>query len=149
MTRQAHGSYHLRYHLILVTKYRRPVITDKMWEAMEKEAARLMAMWDWKLVEAKHEADHVHFLIETSPDCNLADTIGNLKASLTRNMRAMGFEDHIRSFIHNGRIWSDSYYIATVGDVSLEKVRAYISAQGVKRKYTKRDPKYWEARKKY
>jgi putative transposase len=52
--------YSLHYHLVIVTKYRRKVLTSEMLSRFRELAEERVAAWGGKLIEANGEADHIH-----------------------------------------------------------------------------------------
>ena len=60
-------AYNLKMHLVLVTKYRRKVITRLLSERLEQIFQENCQKWECELVEFNGELDHVHLLIEYNP----------------------------------------------------------------------------------
>jgi REP element-mobilizing transposase RayT len=67
-----HCVYALTYHLVLVTKYRRPCITRPMLEMLQDIAAQRCKDWGGELMEFNGEADHVHALVSLPPNLDLS-----------------------------------------------------------------------------
>jgi REP element-mobilizing transposase RayT len=57
-----HCVYSLHYHLVIVTKYRRQVLTAAMLDRFEFLARERVEAWGGRLIEVNGEADHVHLL---------------------------------------------------------------------------------------
>ena len=70
--RARHSVSALHAHLVLVTKYRRPVFTDEMLTFAENTMRTVCSELDAELVEFNGETDHVHLLVAYPP------TIGDL-----------------------------------------------------------------------
>jgi putative transposase len=62
-----HCIYDLKYHLVLVTKYRRKCINKAILERLEQHFKRLLETWDCRLLEFNGEADHVQILMALNP----------------------------------------------------------------------------------
>lgn len=58
-----HSVYMLTYHVIFVTKYRKPVITDEIGDFMVEYAKRLCLGYGGELVSGETNRDHIHLLI--------------------------------------------------------------------------------------
>ena len=137
MNRAAHSVYDLTYHLILVTKYRKKIITDEMIEIIKSRTYELMKGYKGELLELNGESDHIHFLISLNPQCCLSDIINSLKTQLSRTLRRE-FKEEIDKVYYKDVFWSDSYFISTTSGANLEKIKEYIEDQGrPKRKYIK------------
>jgi putative transposase len=138
--KKAHSVYLLTYHIVFVTKYRRPVITDEIGDYMKAHAAYLCGRFNGEMLSAETDRDHIHLLVSMPPDVTPSRLIGTLKTQLSKEVRA-NFQEHIQKYLWgDAPFWSNSYFIASTGTTSLEKVREYIENQRTeehKRKYIK------------
>ena len=136
--KKAHSVFLLTYHIVFVTKYRRPVITDRMGDYMKEHAAYLCGRFNGELLSAETDRDHMHLLVSMPPDVMPSRLIGTLKTQLSKEVRAAFKEDVQKYLWGDTPFWSDSYFIATTGTASLEKIREYVDSQRTeehKRKY--------------
>ena len=78
---KARGVSDLKCHLVLTTKYRRKVLTDPMLSRLEEIFKDLMEKWEGKLVEFNGECDHVHLLLQYTPQTEPSKLINNLRHS--------------------------------------------------------------------
>ena len=136
-----HSVYLLTYHVVFVTKYRKPCITDEIGDFMKEYAAYLLEKQGGKLISAKTDKDHMHILMELLPSTAPADAVKILKTMLSKECHRR-YGDEIEKYIYgkNSPLWSPSYFIATTGTTVMEKVRDYINSQRTddhKRKYEK------------
>ncbi|HEX9136587.1 MAG TPA: IS200/IS605 family transposase [Nitrospirota bacterium] len=135
----SHAVYLLRLHIVLVTKYRRKVLTPKILSYAEKVFSGILESWRCSLIEFGGEEDHVHLLIDIHPALNLSTLINNLKSASSRRIRNK-FPDHIKRFYSKPVFWHRGYFAGTVGKVTLETVRRYVEEQGTKEKPRKQRP---------
>ena len=63
-----HCVYNLKYHLVLVTKYRKKCFTAEMLQRLEQICKNLCTMWEIELIEFGGEADHAHLLLDMHPN---------------------------------------------------------------------------------
>ena len=119
--RKAHSVYLLTYHIVFVTKYRRPVISDEIGYFMKNHAAYLCGRFG-------------------GPDVAPSRLVATLKTQLSKEVRAE-YTEHVRKYLWgDAPFWSNSYFIATTGTTVMEKVKEYIENQRTeehKRKYVK------------
>lgn len=76
----------LQYHLILVVKYRREVIDDKICARL-KEIFEYIAKNDnysLELIEFNHDKDHLHILFKAKPKSELLKFINAYKSASSR-----------------------------------------------------------------
>ena len=141
--RKKHGVYLLTYHIIFVTKYRKPVISPEIGDAIKKQAAHLTERMGGELLSAETDADHIHMLISLPPDIVPVQAIRNLKTELSKYVhKTPEYMKYVHRYLHgDAPFWSASYFIATTGSVSMETVKSYIESQRSeehqKRKYEK------------
>ena len=55
-----HSVYSLSYHLILVTKYRHPCMTQEIQTRIQEVVESLFEKWGCTLIELNGEIDHIH-----------------------------------------------------------------------------------------
>lgn len=138
---KCHSVYLMTYHLVFVTKYRRPVISDGIGDFMERRAAELCAGMGGKLISGETGKDHIHLLVDMPPQQKPSDVVRVLKTQLSRETRAVPeYDAYISKYLLKDALWQPSYFIATTGTAVLEKVKEYIDSQrtdGHKRKYEK------------
>ena len=127
--KKAHSVYLLTYHIVFVTRYRRPVITDEIGDYMKVHAAYLCGRFNGEMISAETDMDHIHLLVSMPPDVAPSRLIGTLKTQLSKEVRA-NFQEHIQKYLWgDSPFWSNSYFIASTGTTSLKKVRKYIESQ--------------------
>ena len=67
LKKNRHAIYNLKYHLVVVTKYRHKCITKEMLEDIEAIAERLFQDKNCEILEFNGEEDHVHMLLRFPP----------------------------------------------------------------------------------
>ena len=120
-SRNRHAVYKLQYHLVVVTKYRHPVITGKLNDRLlEISRSVIEEYWKSKIIEMNTDKDHIHILFETSPQTQLSRLINNYKTVTSRLIRKE-FAEELKP-----------YFISSVSDLSEDVIREYIQEQGKK-----------------
>ena len=137
--RKAHSVYLLTYHIVFVTKYRRPVITEEIGDFMKDHAAYLCGRFEGELLSSETDTDHMHLLVSMPPEIAPSRLIGTLKTQLSKEVRRE-YAEHVQKHLWGDAFWSSSYFIASTGTTVMEKVKEYIESQRTdehKRKYEK------------
>ena len=62
-----HSCFLLQYHLVIVTKYRHPVIDGKLKDSLLKNIADYFKDQGYPLLEVNSDKDHIHILFEAPP----------------------------------------------------------------------------------
>lgn len=128
--RNRHSCYLLEYHLVVVTKYRHPVITGTLKDRLlELSGFILEECWGCRISTVNTDLDHNHILFEAAPQVQLSKLVNNFKTVTSRRLRKE-FADELTPYYWKPYFWSDSYFLCTVSDRSHEMVDRYIREQG-------------------
>ena len=88
-----HSSFLLSYHLVLVTKYRKPVLTGNVRELVYSTIQDILEERGCILTEINGEPDHIHILFDAGPETNLLDLVRVIKTKTSRFARSRYSED--------------------------------------------------------
>jgi putative transposase len=114
-----------KYHVVWCSKYRRKVLVDsvaaRLKELIEQECESI----DAEIMELEIMPDHVHLLIEVDPQFGIHKAIRQIKGKSSYVLRKE-FE-HLTTKLPT--LWSNSYFLSTVGGAPLEEIKKYISNQ--------------------
>jgi putative transposase len=124
-----HAVFKLQYHLIIVTKYRHPVINKDINNRLKEIAKRIFEeKWNCPILEIETEKDHIHIAFEANPQTQLSKLINNFKTVSSRLIRKE-FKEHIQKYYWKNFFWSPSYCILSVGGAPIEVIKEYIKNQ--------------------
>lgn len=127
-----HSCFLLQYHIVLVTKYRHPVLTGSVKETVYERIRYVAESRGFNILELNGEADHVHLLIEADPQTSPGELVNVIKTQTSRRVRKLYGDTELKPYYWKPYFWSDSYFIATVSENTLEVVKNYIKDQGIK-----------------
>jgi len=125
-----HSVFLLYYHLILVTKYRRNVIDERISRRLREIFEYIQLNYNMTLVEWNYDKDHVHVLFKATPTTQLSRFINAYKSASSRLIKKEFPE--IREKLWKEYFWSRSYCLLTSGGAPVEVIRRYIESQGEK-----------------
>ena len=138
LKKKQHAVCEIRYHIVLVTKYRRPVIKGEIADHLKAECCRLIENFDGEVIEIETDMDHVHILAAFGPEYSIRTVMNSLKGVTARIIRRDHWEE-VSKQLWGDSFWSDSYYVGTCGGVTVETIRKYVENQGrPKRKHVRR-----------
>ena len=78
------------------------------------------------------DKDHIHFLVNCSPQHYIPDMIKALKGVSAR-LLMKEFGEELKKKLWGGYLWNPSYFVATVSENTEEQIRKYIQNQKRKR----------------
>ena len=84
--------------------------------------------YDFKIINLEVMSDHVHVLLSCNPRFGAMNCIQRMK-SITAKELFKEFPYIKKKYLWGGQFWSRSSFVSTVGSVSLEVVKQYISNQ--------------------
>lgn len=117
--------YSCKYHVVWCPKYRREVLKDgvevRLKEILESVAQEIEA----EILELEVMPDHVHLLIEVDPQFGIHKAVKRFKGVSSRLLRQEF--DWLKSRLPT--LWTNSYFVATVGGAPISIVKQYIQNQ--------------------
>ena len=125
----SHAVFSLKLYIVLVTKYRREMLSQELLEYLRQAFGEILADWRCELLEFGGEADHVHLLVDIHPALNISSLINNLKTASARRCGAR-FREHLSGFYKKPAFWHRAYFVSSVGGVTLDVVKQYVQNQG-------------------
>ena len=120
--------YNLNIHLVLVTKYRRKIITAAMLSRLHEIFQETCAKWRTGLTDFNGETDHVHLVIDYPPDVEVSKLVNNLKTVSSRLIRK-DFAEELNRVYSKPVFWTGAYFVASCGGVTVEQIKAYVEKQ--------------------
>lgn len=124
-----HSIYNLKFHLVVVTKYRHKCITPEILEDLKSISNDFLNKKGGSILEMNGEEDHIHILFEIPPQVELASMVCSLKTVTSRLIRKK-YSDYLKKFYWEPVFWSRSYCILSTGGATIETIRKYIENQG-------------------
>ena len=126
---KSHCKYLIALHLILVVKYRKPLLQRKMGEFVKKSVFDVCLSSDFKIEEVEIDKDHIHMLITIGTRYSVGQHVRRIKQATTFKIWK-SFSYLTNQFWNEKTFWSDGYFVCSVGNVSAETIRKYIQEQG-------------------
>lgn len=123
-----HSVYCIQFHLVFCVKYRHKVLTDPISERLKSLVVNIASNFGIRIIEQETDKDHIHILFASKPSVTLSKFINSLK-SVTSRMIRKEFPE-VRKELWGKAFWSPSYFLASVGQVTLSDVKKYVENQG-------------------
>jgi putative transposase len=118
----------MHYHLILVVKYRRPVLNEEILEYLMDRFVIIGKSYNLHLEEMNHDEDHVHILFRAEPNSELSKFINTYKSSTSRMIKQLF--PYVKNKLWKSQFWSRSFFLITTGGVTTKIIHSYIENQG-------------------
>ena len=117
--------YSCKYHVIWCPKYRRSVLVNDVDTRLKEIIQDVSAECNSEIFELEVMPDHVHLFVEVDPQFGIHRLIKLMKGRSSRLLRKEF--PWIKSRLPT--LWTNSYFVSTIGGVPLEVVKQYIEQQ--------------------
>ena len=127
-SKEYHSSEHLvyscQYHVIFCPKYRKRILKDDTETAVKECFVDVAKRHNFSILEMEVMPNHVHLPVDCNPRYGILNCIKQLKRwSATKILELNSRLKYLPT------VWSRSFFVSSVGAVSLEVVRKYIENQ--------------------
>lgn len=119
--------YSCKYHVVWCSKYRRKVLVDDVESRLKQIVSDVCKERESELIEIECDKDHIHILVEVDSQYGIHRLIKQCKGRSSRLLR-QEFK-HLTTKMPT--LWTNSYFVSSVGGAPLEQVKKYIENQKV------------------
>lgn len=131
MSKVIHGRgyvYCIQYHIVWCVKYRHKIIQGNIENKLKELLYKIAEDNNFTIEEMETDLDHIHLLIQCTPQHYIPDMIKALKGVSARLlMKEHGMT--LKKKLWGGHLWNPSYFVATVSENTEEQIRNYIKSQ--------------------
>ena len=117
--------YSCKYHIIWCPKYRRKVLVGAVETRLKELVHEISTELKVEVIEVETDKDHIHILVEVDPQFGVSNYVKKLKGRTSRILRDEF--PHLRKRLPT--LWTNSYFVSTVGGAPLSVVKQYIENQ--------------------
>ncbi|MBU6993914.1 IS200/IS605 family transposase [Ferrovum myxofaciens] len=117
--------YSCKYHVIWCPKYRRSVLVKGVDVRLKEIIQDVATEYKCEILELEVMPDHVHLLVEVDPQFGIHRLIKLMKGRSSKLIR----EEFKWVKSRLPTLWTNSYFVSTIGGAPLEVVKQYIEQQ--------------------
>ena len=125
-----HSAYQIHYHIVTPVKYRRAIFghCDRE-QTLQKVCKGIEERYSIEFEQVGIDTDHVHYLVSAAPKFSSSQIVQIVKSITAREL--FGRHPDLKEELWGGGLWTDGYFVATVGEGgNREVIRAYVEKQG-------------------
>lgn len=119
--------YSIQYHIVWCVKYRHKILSGKIETALVNLLNNIAVENKFTILDIGGNLDHIHLLIECTPQHYIPDIIKALKGVSARLLLKQYPE--LKKKLWGGHLWNPSYFVSTVSENTEEQIRGYINSQ--------------------
>lgn len=117
--------YNISYHLVWCPKYRRRVLVNGIDNRLKEILYSIASEIDVIIENIEVRPEYVHLFVKSTPVMSPAGIISQMKGKSSRVLR----EEFPELKRRLPTLWTRSYYVESVGNVSEERIKKYIEEQ--------------------
>jgi putative transposase len=117
--------YSCKYHVVWCPKFRRPVLVNGVDMRLKSILRDVVDEARSELLNIEIMPDHVHLLVEVDPQFGIHKFVKLAKGRSSRLLR----QEFPRLRSRLPTLWTNSYFVSTVGGSPLSVVKQYIENQ--------------------
>lgn len=123
-----HNVYRIMYHFVWIPKYRHKVFSEPYREVLKGIIRKAAYDYDMKVEEIEVPDDHVHMIIKTEPRMSPSEIMRIIKSISAREFFKK-YPEVREKYFWGGSLWTNSYFVETVGNSDEKRVREYVRGQ--------------------
>ncbi|NJL55282.1 IS200/IS605 family transposase [bacterium] len=112
----AHSVYDLKYHLVWITNYRKPVLRGEIALRLRELMRQTCKTLDIYIISGHVSADHVHLLLSVPPNLAVSELVQRLKGRSSRLL--MDEFAELKRQYWGWHLWAWGYFAASSGNVT-------------------------------
>jgi putative transposase len=114
-----------KYHVVWTPKYRRKVLIGEVKPRLKLIIHEVADELSCEILELEIMPDHVHMLCEVDPQFGIHRFVKRVKGRSSRLLREefSGLRSRLPT------LWTNAYFVSTVGGAPLEMIKQYIENQ--------------------
>ena len=118
----------VNYHIIFCVKHRRKILDGEIESFLKETILDIAKDKNFKIKAMEiGQNDHVHLFISAHPKYSIGQIVKWIKG-ISGIKLFKRFPD-LTEKLWNGKLWSNTYYVETIGSTSEENIRKYIENQ--------------------
>ena len=128
LQRNTHHVYRLMYHFVWIPKYRHKVFEEPYRSELKAIINKIAYDYDIDIVELEIPVDHIHMVIRSEPKISPSQVMQVIKSISARQFFKLRPEIK-RKYFWGGKLWTQSYFVETIGNATEEVIRKYVQDQ--------------------
>jgi putative transposase len=117
--------YSCKYHVVWCPKYRRSVLVNGVGDRLKEIIQSVCTESRAEILELEVMPEHVHLLVEVDPQYGIHRLVRGIKGRSSRLLR----QEYPWLKSRLPTLWTNAYFVSTVGGAPLEVVKQYIENQ--------------------
>ena len=123
----SHTRYDCKYHIVLITKYRKKVLSGLVGQRVRELLREICKTYDVEIFKGHVSTDHVHLFVSVPPHLAISKLVQSLKGK--SSYKLMQENKQIAHNFWGYHLWARGYFVATSINITDEVLMEYIKNQ--------------------
>ena len=123
----SHCVYDLKYHIVWITKYRKPVLGKEIGNRVRDLIRMICTSLGVEIVKGHISRDHVHLMVSVPPYVAVSRLVQRMKGLTSRKL--LQENRGLNKAFWGRHLWGRGYFVASTGNVTEEIIARYIEEQ--------------------
>ena len=129
--KSSHSLYDCKYHIVWITKYRRPILSGIVGERIRDILRKICKEHEVEILKGHVSKDHIHMFVSVPPHLAISKLVQYLKGK--SSYKIMQENKSISKQYWGRHMWGRGYFVATSGNITDEMVMEYIQNQDLEK----------------
>ncbi|AFK87401.1 MULTISPECIES: IS200/IS605 family transposase [Thermoanaerobacterium] len=129
--KSSHATYDLKYHIVWITKYRKPVLVGKIAERARELIRMVCKNNEIEILSGHVSKDHIHILVSAPQHLSVSKLVQYIKGYSSRKLLMENKE--LNKQFWGQHLWAGGYFAASSGNVTDEVIIEYIQNQDIEK----------------
>ena len=116
------------YHFVWIPKYRHKIFREPCRSDLKLIIEKIGYDYNIEIVELELPVDHIHMVVRSEPNVSPADIMQIIKSISAREFFKR-YPDIRKRYFWGGKLWTQSYFVETIGNANEEVIRKYVQNQ--------------------
>ena len=128
LQRNSHHVFRIMYHFVWIPKYRHKVFHEPYRSDLKRIIWKIGYDYNIDIVELEIPVDHIHMIVRSEPKVCPSGIMQIIKSISARAFFRL-HPDIKKRFFWGGKLWTQSYFVETIGNANEEVIRKYVQNQ--------------------
>ena len=123
----SHCLFDLKYHLVWITKYRKPILYGNEGQRVRDIIRKICADLEVDILAGNVRLDHIHLLVSVPPQVSVSKLMQKLKGVSSRKL--LQESSRFKKECWGRHLWARGYFAVSSGNVTDNIIAEYIKNQ--------------------
>ena len=123
----AHTVFDLKYHIVWLTKYRKPILQGKRGLRVRELVREICKAESVEILRGHISLDHVHIFVSSTPQLSVSKLVQLIKGKTSRKL--LQEDKQLSKQYWGNHLWARGFFVVSSGSITDESIMEYIKNQ--------------------